>query len=65
MSQDLIRLMHVSMLHAGNAALRRRTAAAGGRRLPHTGDGWLVKFDLAGVRPEEIELETCTAPLTA
>jgi HSP20 family protein len=29
-----------------------------------TAGGWLVKFDLAGVRPEDIEVEICGSLLT-
>ncbi len=54
MATDLIRLMHSLFLPAADMV---QTA---GWQPPtdvyRTGRGWLIKFDLAGVRPEDIEL---------
>src|SRR5215212_5119295 len=54
MSRDLIHLMHRLFLPAA-----RRVEAAQWQPLVdvyRTPDGWLVKYDLAGVRPEDISL---------
>jgi HSP20 family protein len=57
MSQDLIRLMRVLFAPGGEAGLEAlwRPAADVFR----TPDGWAVKFELAGVRAEDVELEVC------
>ena len=62
MSQDLIRLMHALFLPAASRATIRpgtRPPTCIARR-----DGWLVKFELAGVRPEDIELKRVGNRLT-
>src|SRR4051794_8263451 len=55
MSKDLIRLMHALFLPGAEACQDAPWQ-------PHTdvyrtADGWLVKFELAGVRAEDVELE--------
>jgi HSP20 family protein len=57
MTRDLIRLMH-ALLHPGPLPW---APAADVYRTPH---GWLVKFDLAGVRPEDVDLEANGCRLT-
>ena len=55
MSKDLIRLMHALFLPGADACQEEPWR-------PHvdvyrTADGWLVKFELPGVRAEDVELE--------
>jgi HSP20 family protein len=62
MSQDLILLMRRLFPPA-------RTATPGGCWQPRvdvyrTADGWLVKFDLAGVRPQDVQLRLDGRQLT-
>jgi HSP20 family protein len=62
MSRDLIRLMHALFLPGAEAA----TSAPW---QPHTdvyktATGWLIKYELAGVRAEEIELDALGCTLT-
>jgi HSP20 family protein len=52
MSRDLIRLIH-ALLPPGLTEAPWQPAAD----VYKTAHGWLVKFDLAGVRPEDIDLE--------
>src|SRR5438105_388960 len=59
MTRDLIRLMHALFLPAPVSA--PWAPAADVYRTPH---GWLVKFDLAGVRPEDVDLEASGCRLT-
>jgi HSP20 family protein len=56
MSEDLIRLMKVLFLpgEAGREAPWRPAAD-----VYRTPDGWAVKFELAGVRAEDLDLEVC------
>ena len=61
MSQDLIRLMHALFLPSAASDEAPWAPAADVYR---TRRGWLVKFELAGVRPDEIELETAGTALT-
>jgi HSP20 family protein len=54
MSRDLIRIMHALFLPA---ARRYRPALwQTSADVYRTRDGWLVKFDLAGVRPQDLTL---------
>ena len=55
MSEDLIRLMHVLFLPAAESC--REGAWCPATDVYRTPSGWLVKFDLAGVRAEDIDLE--------
>jgi HSP20 family protein len=54
MSEDFIRIMHALFLPAGESRYESpwRPAADVYRGR----NGWLVKFELAGVRPEDLEL---------
>ncbi len=55
MAKDFIRLMHALFLPGATACKDNLWCpAADVYRNRH---GWLVKFDLAGVRPEDIDLE--------
>jgi HSP20 family protein len=62
MSEDFIRIMHALFLPAGESRLEATWRPAAdvyrGRK------GWLVKFELPGVRPEEIELTVLGNRLT-
>jgi len=60
MAKDLIRLMHALFQPAACGDAPWVPAAD----LYRTRRGWLVKFDLAGVRPEEIELTAAGTALT-
>jgi HSP20 family protein len=51
---DLIRLMHSLFLPA--AGELQRAAWQPSADVYQTRDGWLVKFDLAGVRPDDLTL---------
>jgi len=62
MSKDLIRMLHT--LFPPGAEQGRQTAWRPSADVYRTRDGWLVKFDLAGVRPEEIQLEASGHRLT-
>jgi HSP20 family protein len=54
MAQDLIRFMQSFFLPAAQAA--GGTAWQPPADVYRTRDGWLVKLDLAGVRPEEVQV---------
>jgi HSP20 family protein len=62
MSRDLIRLMNALFLPGAEACQealwRPNTDVA---RAP---DGWLIKFELAGVRPEDIDLQVLGGRMT-
>jgi HSP20 family protein len=62
MSEDFIRIMHALFLPAGEACFESpwRPAADVYRGR----SGWLVKFELAGVRPEDLELTVLGNRLT-
>jgi HSP20 family protein len=53
MSDDLVRLMHVLFL----PELRQETPWRPAADIYRTPNGWAVKFELAGVRAEDIDLE--------
>src|SRR3974390_2097951 len=55
MAKDLFRLMHALMLPAGESQLVTPWQPAAD--VQRTRDGFYVKFELAGVRPDEIDLE--------
>src|SRR5947209_3869017 len=55
MSKDLIRLMHALFLPGVEACLDAPWQP--NIDVYRTPTGWLVKFELAGVRPEEIDLQ--------
>ena len=55
MAKDLIRLMHTLFLPAAGSC--RDTLWCPAADVYRNRHGWLVKFDLAGVRPEDIDLE--------
>jgi HSP20 family protein len=55
MPKDLIRLMHALFLPAIQSSDQGLWCPAAD--VYRTRQGWLVKFDLAGVRPEDIDLE--------
>ena len=54
MPHDLIRLMHSLFLPGARAA--RDSSWCPSADVYRTSDGWLVKFDLAGVRPGDTEV---------
>jgi HSP20 family protein len=62
MSEDFIRIMHALFLPAGESRYESpwRPAADVYRGR----NGWLVKFELAGVRPEDLELSVLGNRLT-
>ena len=60
MSRDLIRLMHALFLPADHREECWRPAADVSR----TPAGWLVKFDVAGTRPDDIRVLACGRRLT-
>jgi HSP20 family protein len=62
MATDLIRLMHVLFLPA--AETLHEAAWHPPTDIYRTRDGWLVKFDLAGVPPEDIRLSVSGSRLT-
>jgi HSP20 family protein len=55
MSDDLIRLMHALFLPGAEAC--QEGPWHPNTDVYRTRDGWLVKFELAGVRPEDINLQ--------
>jgi HSP20 family protein len=55
MSKDLIRLMHALFLPGVEAC--QEAPWHPNTDVYRTPDGWLVKFELAGVRPEDIDLK--------
>jgi HSP20 family protein len=62
MPHDLIRLMHSLFLPAAEAA--REAYWQPPTDVYRTRKGWLVKFDVAGVPPEDIELRVRGSHLT-
>jgi HSP20 family protein len=62
MSKDLVRLMHALFLPATEAAEGDPWRPA--MDVYRTRGGWLVKFELAGVRPEDIDLEVLGTRMT-
>jgi HSP20 family protein len=62
MGDDLIRLMH-SLFRPHPEAVRE-TIWQPAVDVYQTRDGWLVKFDLAGVRPEDIRVRVAGSDLT-
>jgi HSP20 family protein len=62
MSRDLIHLMHALFLPAAESCLERPWCPA--TDIYRTRQGWVVKFELAGVRPEDIDLEALGRRLT-
>jgi len=56
MPQDLIRLMHSLFLPIAHQC--RDSGWCPSADVYRTADGWLVKLDLAGVRPEDIRIST-------
>jgi HSP20 family protein len=61
MPRDLIRLIHALLPPGLGPSDAPWCPAADVYQTPH---GWLVKFDLAGVRPEDIDLEASGRRLT-
>jgi HSP20 family protein len=55
MSDDFIRLMHSLFLPAAQSCREARWSPAAD--VYQTREGWLVKLDLAGVRPEDVQLQ--------
>jgi HSP20 family protein len=62
MSRDLVRLMH-ALLTQDEPSLHE-TVWRPAADVHQTRDGWLVKFDLAGVRPEDVRLSVAGRRLT-
>ncbi len=62
MSQDLIRLMHVLFLPAAEAMPYTPWRPAAD--VYRTKDGFSIKFELAGVKPEDIDLEVLGQRMT-
>jgi HSP20 family protein len=62
MSKDLIRLMHALFLPGAEACLDAPWHP--NVDVYRTQTGWLVKFELAGVRPEEIDLQVLGKRMT-
>lgn len=62
MSKDLIRLMHALFLPGAEACLDDPWCP--NTDVYRTADGWLVKFELAGVRPDEIDLKVLGSRMT-
>lgn len=62
MGQDLNRLMQALFYPAAEAV--RETCWKPAVDVYRTRDGWLLKFDLAGVRPEDIHLDIQGSRLT-
>lgn len=63
MARDIVRLMQALFL-PGAQACKRGIGWQPSADLYRTSDGWLVKFDLAGIRPEEIRLTLEGSDLT-
>jgi HSP20 family protein len=62
MSRDLIRLMHALFLPGAEVAQQAPWCPnTDVYRIPN---GWLVKFELAGVRPDDIDLEVLGTHMT-
>jgi HSP20 family protein len=62
MSKDLIRLMQA--LFPPQTESYQHESWQPAADIYRTRDGWLVKFDLAGVRPEDIELRVLDGHVT-
>lgn len=62
MATDLIRLMNALFLPS--AEMGPKGAWQPPTDVYRTREGWLVKFDLAGVRPEDVELSIVGSRLT-
>jgi HSP20 family protein len=62
MAHDLIRLMHALFLPAAQAA--REATWQPPADVYRTRHGWLVKLDLAGVRPEDVQVTADRSRLT-
>jgi HSP20 family protein len=62
MSKDLIRLMHALFLPGAEAC--QDAPWRPNMDVYRTADGWLVKFELAGVQAEEIDLQALGSRLT-
>jgi HSP20 family protein len=62
MAQDLIRLMHALFLPA--AERFQQCCWQPAADVYHGPSRWLIKFDLAGVRPEDISVSVCGRCLT-
>lgn len=62
MSKDLIRLMHALFLPGAEAC--HETPWRPNMDVYRTTDGWLVKFELAGVRADEIDLQVLGGRMT-
>ena len=62
MATDLIRLMHALFLPG--AEVGSKGVWQPPTDVYQTPDGWLIKFDLAGVRPEDVELSIEGSRLT-
>ena len=62
MPGDLIRLMHALFLPAAESCLASPWCPA--TDVYRTRQGWVVKFELAGVRPEDIDLEVAGRRMT-
>jgi HSP20 family protein len=61
MARDTVRL-HAALLQAAQAA--REAAWQPSADVYRSNDGWLIKFDLAGVRPEDVEVSVSGSRLT-
>jgi HSP20 family protein len=62
MANDLIRLMHSLFLPAASAV--QEIVWQPPADVYRTRDGWLVKLDLAGVRPEDVQVRVSGSRLT-
>lgn|SRR5262245_15023280 len=62
MSRDLIRLMHALFLPPARPLPEACWHPAAD--ICRTRSGWLIKFELAGVRPEDIQVMACGNRLT-
>jgi HSP20 family protein len=62
MSQDFIRIMHAFFLPAAERCLNSPWCPAAD--VYRTRNGWVVKFELAGVRPQDIDLTALGHRLT-
>lgn len=62
MPTDLVRLMHSLFLPGVDEFRESRWRPSAD--VYRTAQGWLIKFDLAGVRPEDVTLAACGRRLT-
>jgi HSP20 family protein len=62
MSDDMVRLMRALFLPGAEARLEEPWRP--NTDVYRTRDGWLVKFELAGVRPEDIDLQVLGPRMT-